>query len=86
MVNNGQDGEAALVDEYYDDAMVSLEGGDGDSGMPSWLEGVDAIRGKYPWWCDNNEVHGTTAFGPYVGHRDDQFVTRFVLDLTPCRW
>jgi len=67
MVNSGQEGEAAFVDEYYDDAIVSLEGGDSDSGMPSRLEGVDAIRSKHQWWYDNNEAHGTSAFGTYVG-------------------
>lgn len=85
MVNSGREAEAAFVDEYYDAAIVSLEGGDGngDSDTPSRMEDIDAIRGKHQWWYDNNEVHSTTATGPYVGHRDDQFVTRFLLDLTP---
>lgn len=83
MVNSGRDGEAAFVNEYYADNIVSIEGGEGSEEMPSRIEGVDAIRGKHSWWYDNNEVHGTEAVGPYIGHRDDQFVVRFTLDATP---
>ncbi|MFT7219124.1 MAG: hypothetical protein ACI8Z1_000738 [Candidatus Azotimanducaceae bacterium] len=83
MVNSGREAEAAFVDESYGAAIVSLQRGDRDSDTPSRMEGLDAIRGKHQWWYDNNEVHGKTAKGPYVGHRDDQFITRFLLDLTP---
>jgi hypothetical protein len=51
--------------------------------MPARMEGVDAIRGKNQWCYANNEVHSTSATGPFVGHRDDQFVVRFHLDVTP---
>ena len=83
MVNTGREGESAFVEDYYADNIVSIEGGGDDSGIPARLEGIDAIRGKHNWWYDNNEVHGTEAVGPYVGHRDDQFVVKFVLDTTP---
>ena len=86
LVNAGRESEASFVTDYYDDNVVSIEGG-GDgaegSGPPPRMEGIDAIRGKHEWWYDNNEVHGTTASGPYVGHRDDQFIVRFVMDMTP---
>lgn len=82
MVNAGRDQEAAFVDQYYDADIVSIEGA-GDENMPQQMEGIDAIKGKHSWWYDNNEVHSTDASGPYVGHRDDQFVIRFVLDMTP---
>jgi hypothetical protein len=47
------------------------------------MEGIDAIRGKHERWYANNDVHSTTVEGPYIGHRDDQFVIRFILDMTP---
>ncbi len=78
----GQAAEAEFVNEYYADNVVSIEGGESED-MPARLEGVDAIRGKHEWWFGTNEVHGTQAFGPYVGHRDDQFVVRYILDMTP---
>ena len=82
MVNRGRDGEAAFVAEFYADDIVSIEG-QGSEEMPARLEGIEAIRGKHEWWYANNEVHSTAAEGPYVGHRDDQFVVKFVLDSTP---
>ena len=84
MVNSGREGEAAFVDQFYAENIVSIEGGgDDESGIPARMEGVDAIKGKHAWWYDNNEVHETAAEGPYCGHRDDQFVIRFTMDLTP---
>ena len=83
MTSRGREGEEAFVAEYYADGIISIEGGEGSEEMPAKLEGIDAIKGKHTWWYSNNDVHGTTAFGPYVGHRDDQFVVRFHLDITP---
>ena len=62
MVNGGRENEQAFVTRYYDGAIVSIEGGEGD--MPQKMEGIDAIRGKHDWWYDNNEVHSTQAIGP----------------------
>ena len=80
-VNQGREGEAAFVRAYYADDIVSIEG-QGSDDMPARIEGIEAIHAKHAWWYDNNEVHGTVAEGPYIGHRDDQFVVRFVMDLT----
>lgn len=82
MVNGGRDSEREFVHAYYDDGIVSIEGGGDDSGIPQRMEGLEAILGKHDWFYDNNEVHGTIATGPYMGHRDDQFVVRFNLDMT----
>lgn len=82
LVNQGREGEQAFVSQYYADDIVSIEG-EGSEEMPARIEGIDAIRAKHAWWYDNNDVHGTSAEGPYVGHRDDQFVVRFTLDATP---
>ena len=51
--------------------------------MPARIEGLDGVKGKHEWWYANNEVHSSTAAGPYVGHREDQFVVRFAIDVTP---
>jgi len=82
MVNQGREGEAEFVAQFYADEIVSIEGGGSDE-MPARIEGIEAIRGKHDWWYSNNEVHGTSAEGPYVGNREDQFVTKFVMDMTP---
>lgn len=82
MVPLGRASEQEFVAQYYSDGIISLEG-QGSEEMPARLEGIDAIRGKHNWWYDNNEVHGTAVEGPYIGHRDDQFVVKFTLDHTP---
>ena len=51
--------------------------------MPARLEGIDAVRGKAQWWYENHEIHSTRATGPFCGHRDDQFVVEFEMDVTP---
>ena len=81
--NGGRESEAQFVEDYYAADIVSIEGGDDDSDIPSRMEGIDAIRDKHTWWFDNNEVHSTTAVGPFIGKRDDQFVIHYTLDVTP---
>ena len=80
LCNEGKGLEA--VDSLYDEKVVSLEG-QGSDEIPARLEGIKAVRGKSVWWYDNNEVHASTALGPFVGHRKDQFVVQFDLDTTP---
>ena len=70
------------VDELYAPEIVSVEG-QGSDEMPARMEGLQAVRGKNVWWYDNHEVHSATALGPFVGHRDDQFVVQFDIDVTP---
>ncbi len=70
------------VDELYSDRIVSIEG-EGSAEMPARMEGIDAIRKKGEWWFANHEVHSMKATGPFCGHRDDQFVVQFELDVTP---
>ena len=77
---NAGKGEEA-VEQLYDEKIVSIEG-QGSDEMPARMEGIDAIRGKGVWWSENHEVHSSTAAGPYAGHRDDQFVVRFNMDVT----
>ncbi len=80
LCNDGKGMEA--VDELYDPDIVSIEG-QGTDEMPARMEGIAAVRGKNTWWYDNHEVHAMKATGPFVGHRDDQFVAEFEIDVTP---
>ncbi|XOV83785.1 MAG: SnoaL-like domain-containing protein [bacterium] len=82
MVNQGPAGEAEFVTRYYADDVISIEG-QGSEEMPAEIQGIEAVRDKHAWWYDNNEVHSTVLEGPYVGHREDQFVMRIVMDMTP---
>ena len=79
LANEGKDSE--VVDRYYDEKIVSIEGS-GSEEMPARIEGIEAIRGKHAWWYENNDVHSTKATGPFCGHRDDQFVVEFEMDVT----
>ena len=77
-----EDKESEALDTLYDAAIVSIEG-QGSDEMPARLEGMDAIKGKHAWWYGNHEVHSTEVLGPFVGHRDDQFIVQFQIDVTP---
>jgi hypothetical protein len=79
LVQEGKDHEA--VNTLYDQNIVSIEG-QGSDAMPARIEGIEAIRGKHQWWYDNHEVHSTVATGPFIGHREDQFVVKFDMDTT----
>lgn len=70
------------VAQLYDEKIVSIEG-QGTEEMPARMEGLDAIRAKAAWWEDNHEVHASKATGPFCGHREDQFVVQFDMDVTP---
>ena len=70
------------LDTLYAKDIVSVEA-EGSPELPARLEGIEAIRGKNEWWYANNEVHSTSARGPYIGHREDQFIVQFDLNVTP---
>ena len=80
LCNEGKAEEA--VDTLYDEKIVSIEG-QGSDEMPARMEGIEAIRGKNQWWFANHEIHESTATGPYLGHREDQFAVLFAMDVTP---
>jgi Ni,Fe-hydrogenase III component G len=77
--NEGKGLEA--IDTLYDEKVVSIEGQDNEQ-IRARIEGIEAVRGKSSWWYDNHDVHASVATGPYCGHREDQFVVRFNLDVT----
>ena len=70
------------VTQLYAPNIVSIEGPGSDPSMAR-MEGLAAIQQKNAWWFANHDVHAMTATGPYVGHRDDQFLVRFAIDMTP---
>ena len=80
LCNEGRSEDA--VTQLYSDDIVSIEA-EGTDAMPARMEGIDAIVQKGRWWDDNHEVHGLVAEGPFVGNREDQFVVRFAIDVTP---
>jgi hypothetical protein len=69
------------VESLYDEKIVSIEA-QGGEGFSQRTDGLEAVRAKNRWWYDNHEVHRSTAAGPFVGHRDDQFAVFFELDAT----
>jgi hypothetical protein len=79
LCNEGKGEEA--VDTLYDEKIVSIEG-QGTEEMPARMEGIQAIKGKGQWWFENHEIHSAEATGPFCGHRDDQFVVHFDMDVT----
>lgn len=79
LCNTGKSMEA--VETLYGEKIVSIEG-QGSDAIPARMEGIEAVRGKSAWWFDNHEVHATAATGPFCGHRDDQFVVQFDMDVT----
>lgn len=79
--NRGEDLKA--VEELYSARIVSVEPfGDGDP-EEGIAEGLDAIRAKHAWWDDNHNVHSAVAEGPYLGRRPDEFLVKFIIDVTP---
>jgi ketosteroid isomerase-like protein len=70
------------VREFYSPEIVSIEAFGNDQ-MPARVEGLAAVAEKGQWWTENHDVHSTSATGPFVGHREDQFAVTFDMDLTP---
>ncbi len=75
------DQEKQFVDQFYSPDIVSIEVmGMPEVGMPKEMVGLEAIRQKSQWWYDNNEVHSSSASGPYP--HGDQFIVIFEMDIT----
>ena len=68
------------INTLYSPDIVSVESM-GNETMPREQKGIDAIRGKNQWWSENNEVHGATVDGPFVGN-DDKFAVYYNYDTT----
>jgi hypothetical protein len=77
--NQGKNLEA--VDALYSDSITSVEAMDsGNPNMPQTMTGIDAIRAKNQWWCDNHEVHTGKATGPFP--HGNKFILFFDYDVT----
>lgn len=79
LCNAGNDKE--VLDNYYAQDIVSVEVmGMPEVGMPREMKGIDAVRAKWQWWYDNNEVHGGSCTGPFP--HGNKFIVIFEMDTT----
>ena len=68
------------INAFYSPDIVSIESMGSDE-MPREMRGLDAVIAKNQWWADNNEVHGATVDGPFLGN-DDKFAAYYNYDVT----
>jgi ketosteroid isomerase-like protein len=80
LCNAGKGMEA--IRTLYSPEIVSCEG-PGSPPEMARVQGLDAVIQKGEWWEANHEVHRMVASGPFCGHRDDQFVVEFEMEITP---
>ena len=74
--------EAEALDTIYSRDCVSVEALDMPGGpMGREAQGLDAIRAKHDWWYANNEVHSSSAEGPFL-FAPDTFAVIFDMDVT----
>jgi len=74
--------EAKALNELYAQDCVSVEALDMPGGpMGREAEGLEALRAKHDWWFANNEVHSSSAEGPFL-HGDNSFSLIFEMDVT----
>lgn len=79
LCNAGKDME--VLDNYYADDIVSEEVATmPGTGLPRVAKGIDAVRAKWQWWYDNNEIHGGSCTGPFP--HGNQFIVIFEMDTT----
>jgi hypothetical protein len=76
VTHSNADRSDLAVDELYAQNIVSIE-------PSNSVQGLAAVRDKHSWWNDNNDVHSSTAEGPYIGHQAHKFVVKFAIDVTP---
>lgn len=79
LCNAGRDKE--VLDNYYCEDIVSEEVmAMPGTGLPRVAKGIDAVRAKWQWWYDNNEIHTSQATGPFP--HGDRFIVIFDVDAT----
>jgi hypothetical protein len=73
--------KAGKLDEagkaFWADNVRSIEAMEGPDQV---AEGIPALVGKGQWWYGAHDVHSIEVHGPKVN--GDQFVLRFVMDIT----
>ncbi|MEO0474869.1 MAG: nuclear transport factor 2 family protein [Planctomycetota bacterium] len=79
LCNAGNDKE--VLDTYYADDIVSEEVATmPGTGLPRVSEGIEAVRAKWQWWYDNNEIHSGSCTGPFP--HGNKFIVIFEMDTT----
>jgi len=78
---NNNDQSRKCVEEMYAQDCVSAEAAAMPGEDSNEVKGVDAIFAKHDWWESANEVHSSSAEGPFV-HGDDRFCVIYEMDVT----
>lgn len=79
-LNNANESRKAVKDLYADNC-VSAEAIAMPGQASNEVQGIDAILAKHDWWESANEVHSSSAEGPFA-HGDDRFCVIFEMDIT----
>lgn len=77
--NNGKEREG--LDTLYHAEAVSAEAATMPGQSSNEVKGIEAIKGKHDWWDNANEIHSSSAKGPYL-HGDNKFSVIFDMDVT----
>ena len=78
---NNQDKSRECVDTLYAADCVSAEAAAMPGQDSNEVHGVPAILEKHDWWEGANDVHSSSAEGPFV-HGTDRFCVIFDMDVT----
>lgn len=78
---NNNDQSRDCVAQLYASDCISAEAVAMPGQQSNEAAGLEAIYAKHDWWESANEVHGTSAEGPFV-HGDDRFCVIFEMDVT----
>jgi len=79
MNNNGQSWQC--VEDCFTQDVVSAEAMAMPGQESNEVQGFEALKAKHDWWESANEVHSSSAEGPYA-FGDDRFCVIFDMDVT----
>ena len=78
---NNHDKSRECVNTLYAQYCVSAEAMAMPGQESNEVKGVDAILAKHDWWEGANEVHSSSAEGPFA-FGDDRFCVIYEMDIT----
>ncbi len=78
---NNQDKSRDCVNQLYAQDCVSAEAMPMPGQDSNEVQGVEAILAKHEWWESGNEVHSSSAEGPFA-FGDDRFCVIYEMDVT----
>jgi len=78
---NNNDQSRDCVKQLYAQDCVSAEAMAMPGQASNEVQGVDGILGKHDWWEGANEVHSSSAEGPFA-FGDDRFCVIYDMDVT----